>query len=236
MQDRNFGGSFILGLLIALGMIGMGFFVSSSVLKVKSMERSVSVKGLAEKEVRADTAIFPIGFQNAAPTMSDLNAKVKADQAQITAFLAKLGFKGNEITIAAPQFSDRLAQGYGNYNAKTRYAAESKITVYSKKVDNVIQLQRDLYKLTDKGVFARNEHYETRYIFTGLNEIKPEMIEIATKNAREAADKFAKDSHSKLGKIKKANQGYFSINDRDASTPHIKKVRVVTNISYYLDD
>jgi len=236
MQEKNIGGSFVLGLFIALGLIGLGFFTSQAVLKVKGMERSVSVKGLAQKEVHADTAIFPIRFQNAAPSMEALNAKMKSDLAKITTFLENLGFEQKEITIAAPQINDRLAQNYNNLNPDVRFFADSLLTVYTTKVDTVVKLQQKLYLLTQEGVFARNEQYDTRFIFTGLNTIKPEMIEIATKNARNAAEKFAKDSHSKLGKIKHASQGYFSINDRDPSTPYIKKVRVVTNVSYYLDD
>ncbi len=236
MGEKSVSSSFVLGLFIAAGLIGMGFFISDAVLKVKSMERSVAVKGLALKEVQADTAIFPMHFQNAAPSMAALNKKMKADLKIIKDFLDDLGFKENEITIAPPQITDRLAQNYNNLNLDVRFFADSMVTVYSKKVNQVITLQRKLYRLSEKGVFARNDQYETRYIFTGLNRIKPEMIEIATKNARSAASKFAKDSHSKLGKIKHASQGYFSISNRDPSTPYIKKVRVVTNVSYYLGD
>jgi len=237
MPEKSVSSSFVLGVFIAAGLIGMAFFLSDAVLRVKGMERSVAVKGLAEKEVKADTAIFPIRFQNVAPTMDSLSDKMKLSTLQITDFLHKLGFTSNEITIAPPQFSDRLSQSYNNnFNEKVRFSADSMITVYSKKVDNVVKLQRELYLLTEKGVFARNDAYETRYIFTGLNTIKPEMIEVATKNARSAASKFAKDSNSILGKIKHASQGYFSINNRDPSTPYIKRVRVVTNVSYYLND
>lgn len=236
MQEKSIGSSFVLGLLIALGLLGLGFFLSQAVLKVKGMERSVGVKGLAEKEVKADTAIFPIRFQNTAPDMATLNKKLQSDLEKIMKFLAKLGFDKTEITIAPPQINDRVAQNYENINTDVRFIADSMITVYTKKVDKVITLQQKLYLLTQKGIIARNDQYETKYIFTGLNTIKPQMIEVATKNARNAAEKFAKDSHSSLGKIKHASQGYFSINDRDPSTPYIKKVRVVTNVSYYLDD
>jgi hypothetical protein len=237
MQERNIGSSFVLGLLISGGLIGMSYFISGAVLKVKNMERSVAVKGLAQKEVKADTAIFPIRFQNVAPSMEELRENMKSNLNEVKSFLAEIGFKDNEIAIAAPTFSDRLSENYGNnYNPKVRFSANSVVNVYSKQVDKVIKLQRELYLLTEKGVFARNDPYETKYIFTGLNRIKPQMIEVATKNARLAAQKFAKDSNSKLGKIKSASQGYFSITNRDESTPYIKKVRVVTSVRYYLDD
>ncbi len=235
-EGRSVAASFVLGVLLAAGLIGLGFFVTDAMYRIKQMERSVSVKGLAMKEVKADTAIFPIHFQNVAPTMRELNTKIKRDLKLINAFLMEYGFDNSEITIAPPQFTDRLAQGYNNYNPKTRFFADSMITVYSRKVDQVVKLQRELYKLSDMGIFARNDPYETQFIFTGLNKIKPEMIEIATKNARKAAMKFAKDSDSRLGKIKRASQGYFTIDNRDQNTPYIKKVRVVTNVVYYLGD
>ncbi len=237
MQDRSVSSSFVLGLLIAIGLIGMSFFISKTVLKVKSMERSVGVKGLAQKEVKADTAIFPIRFQNVAASMEVLENKMNSDLEIIKTFLYKLGFEDKEISISAPDFRDKMSESYNNnFNPKVRFSSNSLLTVYSKKVDNVVNLHRELYLLTKKGVFAKNDQYETKYIFTGLNKIKPQMIEMATKNAREAASKFAKDSNSKLGKIKNASQGYFSINNRDAGTAYIKKVRVVTNVVYYLDD
>ncbi len=236
MSEKSVASSFVLGVFIAAGLIVSGYLISDTVYKIKQMERSVSVKGLALKEVKADTAIFPIRFQNSAPTMAELNDKIKQNIIIIESFLKKFGFDKSEITIASAQFTDRLAQGYNNYNPKIRFFADSMITVYSKKVDQVVKLQRDLYKLTDDGVFARNDSYETQFIFTGLNRIKPQMIEVATKNAREAALKFAKDSNSRLGKIKRATQGYFTINNRDQNTPYIKKVRVVTNVTYYLGD
>ncbi len=236
MSEKSVASSFVLGVFIAAGLIVSGYLISDTVYKIKQMERSVSVKGLALKEVKADTAIFPIRFQNSAPTMAELNDKIKQNIIIIESFLKKFGFDKSEITIASAQFTDRLAQGYNNYNPKIRFFADSMITVYSKKVDQVVKLQRDLYKLTDDGVFARNDSYETQFIFTGLNRIKPQMIEVATKNAREAALKFAKDSNSHLGKIKRATQGYFTINNRDQNTPYIKKVRVVTNVTYYLGD
>jgi hypothetical protein len=237
MQERSVGGSFVLGVLIAVGLIGMSFIISEAVLKVKSMERSVSVKGLAQKAVKADTAIFPIRFQNVAPSMEELHEQMKGDLETVKTFLYDLGFEDNEIAISAPNFRDKMSESYNNnFNLKVRFSVDSLVNVYSKKVDKVVKLQRELYLLTEKGVFAKNDQYETKYIFTGLNSIKPQMIEMATKNARVAAQKFAKDSNSKLGKIKTASQGYFSINDRDVSTPYIKKVRVVTNVRYYLDD
>lgn len=236
MQSRSISTSaaFVLGLFIAIGLIGMGYLISDTVLKVKGMERSVAVKGLSVREVKADIAIFPLRFEVADNDSRALYQKIKRDKEKIISFLKGEGFSDAEISITAPQITDKFAQGYGN-NIKFRYVGSVTITLYTKKVDLVIALGQKLFRLNEQGVFANNDPYETRYIYTGLNRIKPQMIEEATKKAREAAEKFAKDSNSRLGPIKRASQGYFSISDRDSNTPYIKKVRVVTNVTYYLE-
>ncbi len=236
MSDQKIGSSFILGVFIAAGLIGLGYFVSDAVLKVKSMERKVAVKGLAQRNVKADIAIFPIQLRAAENDLVLLNEKIKSDIDAVDTFLKEYGFDKSEITLSAPQMTDKYANDYGNSNIRFRYLANTTLTIYTKKVDKVVQLSQDLFKLAEKGVLATNDKYETKFMFTGLNTLKPAMIEEATKNARQAALKFAKDSNSKLGKIKNANQGYFSINNRDSGTPYIKAVRVVTNVTYYLDD
>ncbi|MCH9814764.1 MAG: SIMPL domain-containing protein [Epsilonproteobacteria bacterium] len=236
MTEQKTGPSFVLGLLIAIGLIGLGYFVSNAFLKVKSLERNVAVKGLAQRIVKADTAIFPIRFEASENNLTLLNQKIKSDIEEIKTFLRSYGFSDGEITVSAPQITDKFAQDYGSNNIRFRYLSHTVMTLYSKQVDKVVNLNQDLFRLNEKGVIAKNDKYETKYLFSGLNDLKPQMIEDATKNAREAAAKFAKDSSSKLGKIKNAHQGYFSINARDSSTPYMKVVRVVTNVTYYLDD
>ena len=131
------------------------------------------------------------------------------------------------------------AERYVNSNEiNYRYNVTSIITVSSGQVDKVRQLITRQADLLKKGVAITGDDYRytTQYEFTRLNDIKPEMIEEATVAARNAAEKFAKDSDSKLGKIRRANQGQFVISDRDNNTPYIKQVRVVTTIDYYLKD
>ncbi len=236
MSEQKIGSSFILGLFVAIGLIGLGYFISDAMLKTKSLERKVVVKGLAQKNVKADIAIFPIQLQASENDLDKLNNKIKSDIDSVKIFLNDYGFKKTEITLSAPQMTDKYANDYGNSNVRFRYISNTTLTIYTKKVDKVVKLSQDLFKLAQSGVLARNDKYETKFMFTGLNKLKPSMIEEATKNARLAAEKFAKDSNSKLGKIKSANQGYFSISDRDSGTPYIKTVRVVTNVTYYLDD
>ena len=134
---------------------------------------------------------------------------------------------------------DKLAQRYGGGgDVGLRYTSRRTVTVYSQKVDLVRATMSRLDELGREGIVFDTENYEAkpRFIFTGLNNIKPEMIEEATRKAREVARKFAEDSQSTVGKIRRARQGQFSISDRDASTPHIKQVRVVSTVDYYLSD
>ena len=144
-----------------------------------------------------------------------------------------------EITASTPSITDKLAQQYNNTTkAEFRYTAIQTVTVYSPKVDLVRKVMPELAELGKQGIVFTGGDYQnqTEYIFTGLNKIKPEMIQEATTMAREVALKFAQDSNSKLGKIKKASQGQFEINPRDKNNPHIKKVRVVSTVEYYLSD
>ena len=146
------------------------------------------------------------------------------------------GISRDEITISTPSVSDKYANEYSSNDRAYRYIATNVLTVYTDKVDLVLELMAKQSELLKKGVVTVSNSWENpvEFKFEALNDIKPEMIEEATKNAREAAEKFAKDSESRLGKIKTANQGTFTIADRDSNTPHIKKVRVVTSVTYYL--
>jgi hypothetical protein len=156
----------------------------------------------------------------------------------IVEWLKSGGVKEDEISVNPPRIMDRQADNYGNEQMRYRYKAISVITVTSKSVDAVRALMKNQSVLMKQGVPIVSEEYgndNVSYEFTGLNEIKPAMVEEATKNARTTAEKFAADSGSKLGGIFHATQGQFSIEDRDANTPYIKRVRVVNTIDYYLD-
>jgi hypothetical protein len=143
------------------------------------------------------------------------------------------------MTLSTPAITDKSAQQYGKSEpAQFRYAAIQTVTVYSKNIDAVRSVMSNLSQLGKQGIAFTGGDYESRteYIFTRLNEIKPEMIEEATTKAREVAIKFAEDSKSRLGKIKRASQGQFTINARDKNNPHIKRIRVVSTVEYYLSD
>jgi hypothetical protein len=237
-MNTSIKGPLALGALIAVGLTLMGYLLGSSVIRFKQFERAVSVKGLSEKEVPADVAVWPIYFTGASSDLTALYSKLEADSKQVLAFLASKGFETAEITVAAPTVTDKLAQRYGsNEQVQLRYTASQSITVYSGKIDLVRSSQNDLAELGKKGiVFAGADYQRTEFLFTKLNDVKPAMIEEATRQAREVAEKFANDSNSKLGKIKRASQGQFTVNDRDSNTPHIKNVRVVSTVEYYLSD
>ena len=229
----------ILGAFICVGLIAMGFLISSAAIKVKGMDRIVAVKGLAEREVEANIAIWPISFSEANNDLAQLYFEIEGKSALIVKFLSKNGFSTDEITISQPSIVDRQAQNYGDASRiQFRFTAATTITVYSTNVSLVRETMKKMVELGKEGIAISGQDYQnkTEFLFTELNKIKPEMIEEATNNAREVALKFSKDSKSKLGKIKRATQGQFSINDRDTSTQYIKKVRVVSTIEYYLSD
>ncbi|MCF7354665.1 SIMPL domain-containing protein [Vibrio sp. CK2-1] len=229
----------LLGAFICIGLALLGYQLGSAAIEYKQYERSVNVKGLAEKEVEADVVIWPIQFTLANNDLSALYNEVDKSTEKIKAFLLLKGVSPEAISFSAPAIVDKSAQQWGdNSRAEFRYSANQTVTVYSNKIDIVRNVMAEMSELGKQGIVFSGDSYSSQpeYIFTGLNEIKPSMIEEATKNARIVAEKFAKDSDSQLGKIKRASQGQFTISPRDKNTPYIKKIRVVSTVQYYLSD
>lgn len=219
--------------IAAFGMIVAGIMIPQAVKVNRSFDRTVSVKGLCEREVKADKAIWPLIVKVGGNDLQGVLAEVQAKNGIVRLFLEKGGIKADEITSAI-SINDKNTLEYNSDRAQ-RYIAKSVITVCTQNVDAVLALMAAQNELMAQGVtFADDWENKTQFSFEGLNGIKPEMIEEATRNAREAAEKFAKDSDSRLGKIKTASQGTFSITDRDSNTPQIKNIRVVTSITYQL--
>lgn len=217
----------------------MGVFIQQTAVKYRQFERVVYVKGLAEREVAADTVTWPIQFTLADNQLETLFENLELQRQLVTDFLTERGVRYSAITLSAPNVVDKKAQQYGEGDrAEFRYIASQTVTVYSKEVELIRQLISEIGQLGRKGIVFNQDPYQNRveYLFNGLNEIKPQMVEEATKHARQVALKFAQDSDSQLGKIKRATQGQFSITDRDMNTPQLKKVRVVTSVEYYLSD
>lgn len=224
--------------ILAVGLALLGVFVYNGINSLAKRDRVVSVRGLAEKEVQADRVIWPLAYKTVGDDLGSVYRDISSANKKIQTFLIKNGIKASDITNGAPQVNDLWTNEYRDNVNRQRYNATSVTTVSSSDVAKVRALMTRTGELLSQGIaIAPNDYnYPIQFDFTSLNKIKPQMIEQATKNAREAAEKFAKDSESKLDKIKSAQQGLFSIEDRDSNTPYIKEVRVVTTVDYYLDN
>lgn len=223
-------------IILSLGLIIGCLCISNAITTYAFKDRSVCVKGLSEREVLADKVIWPLPFNEVGNDMMSLSATIESKQKTIISFLKEHGVKDEEIICPAPSILDRRAQQWSSDNIQERYQTSCVITVVSTdvpKVMKIMQMQQDLLK---KGVAVGGNSYDvpqTQYLYTGLNDLKPSMIEEATRNARQVAEKFAADADCSLGSIRTASQGQFSISS-EPTTPHIKNVRVVTTIDYYL--
>lgn len=226
------------GLCLLVGLLLLGIEIKSGLGSISENQRVVTVRGLAEKEVDANKVTWPIVSKEVGNDLPTIYANTEKTNAAILAFLKNNGLSDNEISVNAPQVIDLQADRYNSQDVPFRYNVTNVVVVTSSQVAKVRELMQRQTELLKQGIaiVAGDYQYPTTYEYTDLNSIKPAMIADATKNAREAADKFAADSHSTLGKIKTAQQGQFSIEDRDQYTPYIKKVRVVSTIIYFLKD
>jgi len=239
VTENSKASALVLGVFIFLGLATLGYLLGNAAIKFKEYERTVTVKGLSEREYEADIVIWPIQFTEASNNLGELYGSIERSTEKIRVFLEEAGISQEEITFSIPSITDKSAQQYGNQSkAEFRYTAMQTVTAYSKNIKSVRSVMGTLSELGKQGIVFSGGNYQstTEYLFTRLNEAKPGMIEEATRKAREVAEKFASDSKSTLGKIRKASQGQFSINARDKNNPHIKKVRVVSTVEYYLSD
>jgi hypothetical protein len=239
MNPTNRANALILGISIFLGLTSLGYLLGRAAIDFKEYERSVSVKGLSERELPADVVIWPIVFTESSNDLGALYNSIETSKKNIEAFLVSKDITVAEISYSLPSVTDKSAQEFNNgQKAEFRYVAIQTVTVYSSNVAIVRKAMNELSELGKRGIVFKGEDFQnqTEYLFTDLNKIKPEMIQETTTKAREVALKFAEDSNSKLGKIKQASQGQFSIEPRDKNNPHIKKIRVVSTVEYYLSD
>jgi len=248
---RNTG--LLLGSFLAVGFIAGGWVLGAEIKATRFSEQFVTVRGLAERDVRSDLAIWPLGFEEVGDDLSLLYAKTEQDKNGILQFLAQQGVQPSEVELGAVRVVDTQANQYGGAARPLhRYIIEQQISVRTPRVDTVAAAVQKTVLLLQKGiVLSGNPNEGVVYRFTGLNSVKPDMITEATRNARAAADRFASDSGSKVGAIRQANQGIFSIvaadHSSDASEPGgfggafsadssiMKTVRVVTTMEYYLE-
>lgn len=223
--------------VLAVGLLALGLCIRGGLKSFNDSQRIVEVRGLSEREVPADQVTWPISFKLTGNELPAIYAQVTSTDNVIVEFLRSNGIAEKDISVSAPQVNDLSADRYNSQPIPFNYSVTSVVTVSSSQVDKVRALINRQGELLQKGIPISTDYSNPiTYKFTGLNAIKPEMIAEATKNAREAAEKFASDSDSKIGKIKEARQGQFEVNDRDSYTPYIKTVRVVTKLVYYLED
>ncbi len=196
----------------------------------------MTVKGLAEKEVEADKVTWPVQFKEMGNDLPELYDRIALKQQQIKTFLLKNGIKVNEIEVNAPKVIDMNADQYSVNKQPYRYNITSTMTVTSRNVKLVRSIISRQGELLKQGIAIVVGDYDSQtvYEYVSFQNMKPKMMEEAIANAESTAKQFAENSHSKINKIVSADQGQFSIENRDQNTPYIKKVRVVTTITYSL--
>ena len=222
-------------LLVALGILGAGWFASRGLVAIKTQDRYVTVKGSAERIVDADLVVWPLPHTVGGNDLAGVQRQLDANTAAIRDFFLQAGYKDDEIVVSPPQLEDRWAWAYGDNRPPERYRYGNTVSLRTSDVPKALAALRRSGELVGRGVLI-NEGSAPEFDYTKLNDIKPALIAEATANARESAAQFAEDSGSRLGGIRGANQGVVTINDRDQGSPQVKKVRVVTTVEYFLKD
>ena len=224
--------NYIMGCSIILAAFVLGLMMIFTVKTLKSFDDTVSVRGLCEREVPADRVAYRISYSEKANSLSEARSLIDHHSKAIIAKLKEAGIEDSEIFIGNPSMDDRYAWSNDISRITYRYNVGQSINVFTSKMDVIAQLQKTLENDMLKEDILANGYAD--YQVQGLNEIKPAMIAESLEKARESAEEFAKNSHSKIGKMRTASQGYFEVNDLDETTPQMKKVRVVTTVEYYL--
>lgn len=223
---------------MALAVVILGFTLKAGIDNFVNKDRRVTVKGLAEKEVDADKVTWPIQTKEIGNNLPELYSKINATNAAVKKFLIANGIKESEMNVNAPTVIDLSAERYNTQPVAQRYNITSTIIVTSSNVKLVRSIMAKQGELLQQGIAIVDGGYENpiRYEFEAFRKMKPEMMTEAIQNAEKTAEQFAENSHSTLNKIIAADQGQFSIENRDENTPYIKKVRVVTTVTYSLKD
>lgn len=223
--------------LIALGLVGAGWFASEGMTHLRTADRYVTVKGSAEKIVDADLVVWPLSQTVGGNELGTVQTQLEANTQTIRGFLASAGFKEDEIVVSPPRLEDRWAYSYGDNRPPERYRYSNTVTLRTSRVSDALVAVRRSGDIVAKGVMLNTDDGGgPEFDYTELNAIKPALIAEATAAARKSAEQFAKDSGARLGGIRSANQGIVSITDRDRGSPQIKTVRVVTTVEYFLKD
>ena len=234
--DRSLIPPAIIGGLIAIGLIGAGIAVGGGVVNANTGNRQVTVRGVAERNVEADLAILSLRFTVAGEELPGVQSKIDGDLAKVRTFLTSQGYADDIITIGRLEVTDTQSQSYAPSDGTPHYIVAQSVTVRTTDVARVAQTERALNDLVRQGVLL--DFTAPTYVFTKLNDVRPEMIAEATASARSGAEQFAKDSGAPLGPIKQATQGLFENLAREdvdsESTSLDKRVRVVATVTYQL--
>lgn len=224
--------------LLAVSIVVLGLCIKSGIDHFADKDRKVTVKGLSEREVAADKVTWPIVSKEIGNSLPDLYEKIGETQGKIKKFLLANGVKESEISVNAPSVIDLSAERYSDNQHAYRYNITLIITVTSRNVKLVRSIIARQGELLKEGIAIVDGEYDNRvvYEYVSFSKMKPKMMEEAIGNAEKTAQQFAENSHSQLDKIQNADQGQFSIEDRDSNTPYVKKVRVVTTVTYTLKD
>lgn len=221
--------------VLAVGLIVGGYLLGDGLTRAKAADRAVTVRGLAEREVTADLATWTIAYSATAEDMASAQASVDEDSSAIRGFFDELGFPAEALQPTGVNVTTYTDNGVTRFTVRQRMALRS---TDIKRAQAAVKRQFDLVR---RGVMLE-EGSGMAYTFTRLNTIKPAMVAAATRDARNAAEQFAKDSGAGVGAIKSASQGYFEVTARDGdsggswgvSDSPFKKVRVVTTVDFYL--
>lgn len=242
--DRSPGPTLVPALVLALGVTLGGLAIGRGFSQGRAADRFVEVKGLAEQEVEADLALWPLRFTATGNDLAQVQAQVVRDTRQVMAFLARNGIDTAGAELQNLEVSDALANRYNQNTGGPRFIIQQVLMVRSSEPRVVMAASQRVSELVSAGVVLQQSgDYGMggpTYVFTGLNALKPDMIATATANARVAAEQFARDSRTELGPIRQANQGVFVILPRDQA-PGVqegsqlnKTVRVVSTVQYFL--
>ena len=218
--------------ILAIGLVLAGLFVYLGIHQMATKDRAVLVKGLSTRDVQADFVVWPLDFCVRGNDISALYDDMASIEKTAKAFFLDKGFKESELSRGNISIDDNWSSYYGT-RPEFHYTLRTSLIISTSDIERVITNQGCQSELLRKGFILQSYDWNTDFQYNGLSELKPEMIEEATKNARLVAQKFAEDAQCRLGSIQQANQGQFSV-ESDSNQPWIKHVRVVTTVSYYL--
>lgn len=240
MTDNRLIPAAVAGGLVALGIAVSGGLIAAGLKDVRTGDRSVTVRGLSERDAKADLAILPLRFTQSGDDLAEVQARIDGDVTKVRGFLAAQGFKATDVDLGRLEVVDNNAREYVAQNVRARFILAQTLVVRSTDVDRVQAATRSLSNLVRQGVVLQ-DFRGASYIFTRLNDVRPAMIKEATASARSGAAQFAADSGARLGGIRQATQGSFEINARDPAAdgqgPDAsvnKRLRVVTTVTYAL--